>query len=245
MDILYLATFFVAFISCLLSGFAHGGGGFITGPYWLNAGMTLAQGEAIGSFMSIGLSASSTLAFRKSSHMPQDKQMIVIFAIVTVVASIVGAFILPKIDTSLFKVVLAIITLASIPLLFKKPVKFSGLPQSRRLGMILGGVVLFIGSIVVTSAFSILFTVALTSLLGLSVLQATALRRQLGIGQSVVMFTGLTLQGSLLWQHAAMALIGGVIGSYIGTKYAIKKGELFAKWSLAIASVIGAIALLF
>ena len=35
MDIIYLATFLVAFISSILSGVAGGGGGFVMSPYWL------------------------------------------------------------------------------------------------------------------------------------------------------------------------------------------------------------------
>lgn len=41
-----------------------------------------------------------------------------------------------------------------------------------------------------------------------------------------------------------MALLGGTLGSYIGTKFAIKKGEKFAKYALAIGALIGAITLL-
>lgn len=35
MEFIYIATFFVALISSILSGMAGGGGGFIMAPYWL------------------------------------------------------------------------------------------------------------------------------------------------------------------------------------------------------------------
>ena len=78
----------------------------------------------------------------------------------------------------------------------------------------------------------------------MSVLQMTALRRLVGVVQSVVLFVAFTVQGYLIWQHALAGFIGGSIGSYIGTKYAIKKGETFAKYALAIMSLVGAVALL-
>ena len=66
-----------------------------------------------------------------------------------------------------------------------------------------------------------------------------------GVTQSIVMFVAFTAQGYFIWQHAIAGLVGGSLGSYIGTKYAVKRGELFAKYALAIMSLIGAVALLF
>lgn len=47
MELLFIATFLVAFISSILSGLAGGGGGFMMAPYWLIAGMTPAQGTSL------------------------------------------------------------------------------------------------------------------------------------------------------------------------------------------------------
>lgn len=79
----------------------------------------------------------------------------------------------------------------------------------------------------------------------MSVLQMTALRRLVGIVQSVVLFVAFTVQGFLVWQHAIAGFVGGSIGSYMGTKYAVKKGEAFAKYALAVMSLIGVVVLLF
>ena len=65
MDIIYIATFFVAFISSILSGIAGGGGGFVMAPYWLISGMAPAQGATTGAFMATGMSISSVAAFEK------------------------------------------------------------------------------------------------------------------------------------------------------------------------------------
>lgn len=78
----------------------------------------------------------------------------------------------------------------------------------------------------------------------MSVLQMTALRRLIGIVQSVVLFIAFAVQGYFIWQHAIAAIIGGGLGSYIGTKYARKKGERFAKYALASMSLVGVLALL-
>ena len=244
MDILYIATFFVAFISSILSGIAGGGGGFVMTPYWLISGMTPAQGAATGAFMATGMSISSVAAFRKTDHFPKDKRPLIVLSVVALFASILGAIIVPKIDIQAFKYILAIITVSALPLLFIKPNMKHRSSRYKSLGLCLAITLLIIGSIITSSAFSILFALTLMAFFNMSVLQMTALRRLVGVVQSVVLFIAFAVQGYFVWQHAIAGFIGGSIGSYIGTKYAVKKGESFAKYALAIMSLAGAIALL-
>lgn len=240
MDILYLATFLVALISSILSGIAGGGGGFVMSPYWLVSGMTPAQGAATGAFMATGMSISSVAAFRKTDHFPKSRKLLYILSATALIGSILGAIIVPKIDIQAFKYMLAIITIAALPLLFIKPNSKHHLSKHGNLGLLLAIVLLIIGSIITSSAFSILFALTLMAFFNMSVLQMTALRRLVSVVQSVVLFIAFTVQGYLVWQHALAGFIGGSIGSYIGTKYAIKKGETFAKYALAIMSLVGA-----
>ncbi len=244
MDILYLATFLVALISSILSGIAGGGGGFVMSPYWLISGMTPAQGAATGAFMATGVSISSVAAFRKSDHFPKNRKLLYILSVTTLIGSILGAIIVPKIDIQAFKYMLAIITIAALPLLFIKPNIKHRLSKHGNIGLLFAIALLIVGSIITSSAFSILFALTLMAFFSMSVLQMTALRRLVGVVQSVVLFVAFAVQGYLVWQHALAGFIGGSIGSYIGTKYAIKKGETFAKYALAIMSLIGAVALL-
>ncbi len=244
MEIIYLATFSVALISSTLSGLAGGGGGYLMAPYWLIAGMTPAQGATTGGFMAIGMGASSLAAFRKTDHLPRNKKLNIVLTIITAVASIIGALTLTQMDTSAFKTILAIITILSIPMLFidTQDVKLS--KKHRNIGIVLLVVLLLVSSIITSSAFSILITIGLTQLFNLSTLQSTALRRLIGTVQSAIIFAVLAPQGNFLLIHASVAIIGGSIGSYLGTKFAIKKGENFAKYALAVGALIGAIALL-
>lgn len=244
MDILYLATFFVALISSILSGIAGGGGGFVMSPYWLVSGMTPAQGATTGAFMAMGMSIGSVAAFRKTNHFPKDKKLLIVLSVVTFIASILGAIIVPKIDIQAFKYMLAIITISALPLLFIKPNVKHHLSRYKALGLGLAIALLIVGSIITSSAFSILFALTLMAFFNMSVLQMTALRRLVGVVQSVVLFVAFAVQGFFIWQHAIAGFIGGSIGSYIGTKYAVKKGESFAKYALAIMSLVGAIALI-
>ena len=244
MELIYLATFFGALISCFLSGLAGGGGSYITAPYWLLSGMTPAQSAVTGNFMGIGLGASSLFAFRNANHYPQNKKLTVALIIVTVIASIIGALVLSHIDIHSFKTTLGIITILSIPLLFIDRRKIKMNKSHQRMGIIALVILLLASSIIASSAFSILIAVGLSQLFDLTILESTALRRLISLIQSGIVFMMLVFRGNLLLPHAVAAILGGIIGSYLGTKYAIKKGEGFAKYALAVGALIGAIALL-
>lgn len=244
MDLAYLATFTVAFAASILSGIAGGGVSFVTTPFWLVLGMTPAQGGATGAFMATGMSLSSAAAFRKSGHLPKDKILFYILAIITFFASILGVIIVPKIDISVFKIVLAVITILAIPLLFIKPNAQHAFTKHKGIGLILASLLMIVGSVIISGAFSILFTLTLVAFYGMSVMQTTAMKRLLFFVQSVVLLVGFALQGYFIWRHGLAGFCGGILGAYIGTKYAVKKGESFARYALATMSLFGAVALL-
>lgn len=244
MELSFAATFLVALLSSILSGLAHGGGGFILGPYWLLSGMTPAQGATTGAFMSIGMTISSVAAFRKSSHFySSNKTLMYVLSAVAICTAVIGAMVLPYIDTSTFKVILAVMTVVSIPLLFTKHLHTHRLANKPIIGFTIACLLLLAGSIINGSAISILFTLTIMSFFNMSVIRATALRKFVGIGQSVVLFAILAAQGFFIWQHAFLAIAGGSAGSYIGTRYAIKKGDVFAKYALATVATISSVAL--
>ncbi len=244
MELIYLATFLVALTSSILSGIAGGGGGYIMAPYWLIIGMTPAQGATTGGFMAIGMGASSLAAFRGTGHFPRSKRLTLLLTIITVMASIVGALTLSHIDATSFKTILAFITILSIPMLFIDRRKIVLSKRHRNIGIGVLVLLLLVSSIIASSAFSILITIGLSQLFDLSIFQSTALRRLIGLVQSSVIFAILASQGNFLLFHAVVAIIGGCIGSYLGTRFAIKKGENFAKYALAVGALIGAVALL-
>lgn len=213
-------------------------------PYWLLSGMTPAQGATTGSFMAIGMGASSLTALRKTGNYPKEKNLTILLSLVSITASAFGAIILPKIDITEFTNILALTTIAALPLLFVKPKTSHRFSKHRNFGIGLMILLLIISSIITNSAFSILIALTLISFFKLSVLQMTALRRLIITNQSIVLFVVLAAQGFFMWQHALAGIIGGSFGSYVGTRFAISKGETFARWALATSAAISSLVLL-
>lgn len=244
MDILLLFTFFITLFSSVLSGIAGGGGAFVTAPYWLMIGMTPAQGANIGALVGVGLNTTSVATFRKTEHFVTNKRLVGILLAITFGATIIGSFVLPSIDRDSFKIFVAIVTFAALPLLFIDRKWLRLHRHKEHHGIAIVAVPLIATCIVPNSAFFLLVSIALSTVFAMTIMQAGVVKRCIGIVHSVVMFVLLTLQGHLLLLHGIAALAGSIIGSYIGTKFAIKKGEKFAKWALASTAAISAMALL-
>jgi uncharacterized membrane protein YfcA len=98
-------------------------------------------------------------------------------------------------------------------------------------------------SFITSSAFSVFIAIILSQMFQFTTLQSTALRRIIGLVQSAVIFGVLMTLGNFLWPHALAGIIGGSLGSYIGTRFAIKTGEKFAKYALALGAIVSSFAL--
>lgn len=213
-------------------------------PYWLLASMTPAQGATTGAFMALGMGGSSLAVFRGSGHMPRNKKFITLLMVMTFTASVIGPFFLQHISLEIFKPILAILTLTSLPLLFINQRDIHIGRKGRIVGMMLLGALLLASSFITSSAFSIFIAIVLMQIFHLNTLQSTVVRRIIGLMQSAVIFIVLVSFGNFLWPHALAGIIGGALGSYIGTKFAIKKGEKFAKYALTAGAAISSFALL-
>lgn len=79
---------------------------------------------------------------------------------------------------------------------------------------------------------------------GLSALEANATKRVAQISQAVILFVLLFIQGLVVLGHGVAALLGSLIGSHLGSKIAIKKGNRFVKIMLAVIMTASGVALL-
>lgn len=219
------------------------GGGFIMAPYWLIIGLSPVQAVATGSFMALGMGASSLAALRKTGHFPNDKKVVLLLCSIAAAAAVAGAVTLPRIDAAYFQSAIAIVTIIALPLLFIDRKKITYARHHRYVGMALFTLLTLAGSVVFSSVFSILIALVLPAFFNLSVLQSTALRRLVGMIQVTVLFGVLVWSGDFMWPHAIAGIVGGIIGSYVGTMIAVKKGEAFARYALVLGALISSVAL--
>lgn len=241
---LVAVTFFVSLFASILSGISGGGGAFILTPYYILAGLTPQQAIATGKVAGLGIAGGSLAAFRGKGLVRKKLLLPLIF--ITICTSFLAAWLMPKLDSSVFQIILGGLLIALIPTLFiKKPALT---PGARGGAWLIAGYILYMFIAFVQGMFgsglAVLLTLDLMLLFGLGALEANATKRMAQAVQSVLLFVLLFFQGFVLIGHSIATFFGSLIGGHIGSKMAIQKGERFIKVVLAATMVISGIALI-
>ncbi len=244
MDVLVLLTFFVGLAASILSGISGGGAGFIIMPYYIFIGLSPAQALATAKMGGIGTSIGAITAFKGEGLV--RKKLILPFMVIAVICAVIAAWFVPKIDPVVFQKVIGCILIVLIPTLFINKAALQPGERSRHfivLGYTSYVFFAFMSALVGTGMGSLLVLV-LMFLFGLTALEANATKRVAQSVQSLILFILLLIQGLVVLAHGIAGIAGAIIGSHIGTKIAIKKGNKFVKMILAITMLVSGIILI-
>lgn len=244
MDWLIPLTFLVSLLASVLSGMGGGGGGFVIIPYFLFIGLPPANALATAKMGGIGTVLGAAAAFRGKGFV--HKKLVLPLMAITFVCSLISAWLIPRIDPSLFENVIGVALIALVPTLFIK--KAALMPGQRTKPWIVAGFILytvfsFLQTLIGTGMGSVLILI-LMFLFGLSAMESNATKRIAQSVQAVMLFILLAIQGLVWWWYGVAGVLGSVIGSHIGTHIAIKKGNRFVKFMLAAVMLTSGIALL-
>jgi uncharacterized membrane protein YfcA len=244
MEWMVLVTFLLGIGSSVLSGMSGGGGGFIMMPYLIFAGLTPAEALATLKLASGGTTIGSLTAFRGTGLIRRN--LVAPFMVITLICALASAWIIPQIDAGVFQKVIGVALIVLIPTLFIKKAAFE--PGERSRGYIIVGYIAytifaFLQSLLGTGIGTILVLI-LMFLFGLNALEAQATKRITQPIQAVILFVFLAIQGLVVWAHGIAGLLGAIIGSHIGTKFAIKKGVNFVKYMMAAVMAVSGVALI-
>ncbi len=244
MEWLVVLTFVITGLAGMLSGMSGGGGGFIVMPYFLFIGLPPANALATAKMTSLGTAFGALTAFRGKGFV--RKSLVYKFMAITVVCAFVAAWLVPRIDPTLFEKAIGAFLILLIPTLFINKKSFQPGDRSKRwigVGFVLYTIFSFLQTVIGTGMGSILVLILMFAF-GLSALEANATKRVAQTAQAVILFVLLAIQGLVFWLHGLAGLLGSTIGSHLGTHIAIKKGSQFVKVMLAVVMFVSGIVLL-
>jgi uncharacterized membrane protein YfcA len=76
---------------------------------------------------------------------------------------------------------------------------------------------------------------------GFKALEASLIKRQTSIALDIVVLAGLLGSGLINYKYGLIAGTAGLIGGYIGSKFALHEGEKFARYALMVFMVASGI----
>lgn len=230
---LTIEIFLLLFFTGLIAGFIDsiaGGGGLITLPVLLSLGIPPAQALGTNKLQSSFGTFSAALNFiRKKQVSLSEAKVGILF---TFLGAIAGTSLVQYIDPAflqkLIPVLLLIILAYSV--ITKDLGKVDRLPKMNKnvyfviFGLLLGFYDGFFGP--GTGSF---WTIGMVYLIGFNLTKATGYTKVMNFVSNVVAITLFAIGGNIIYKIGLCMASGQVIGSYIGSNMAIKRGASFIR----------------
>ena len=236
--------FFIAVVAGGVDAVA-GGGGLITLPLLLIAGVPPAAAVATNKLGSIGGSLSATLYFIKIGRIPF--RSVRLMTCTTFAGAILGGMMLTRVNSEcLYAIISALLIGFSLYFLLMPTIG-----KRDRKGLIgpylfavtaaplIGGYDGFFGP--GTGTF---FCATLTILRGFSLINATAHAKLLNLSSNSAALCFFLAQGVILWPIGLVLLAGQLIGGYLGAQIAMKHGTTLIKVIMVVMAIAVSLKLL-
>jgi len=238
--LLFLAAVFAGFVDSIA-----GGGGLITIPVLLLAGISPLESIATNKLQSQFGSASATYAYARRGHVSLASQ--VPMAAVAAIAGGIGALLASRMPASLLSFGIPFLLIA-IALFFAFKPNLSDTDSHRRVtprvfAVTVVPLVALYDGLFGPGAGSF-YMLGFVLLAGFGMLKATAHTKLINLGSNFGSFLVFAATGSVLWKVGLLMGVGQLIGAQIGSGLAIKSGARIIKPLLVISCLVLAAKLL-
>jgi uncharacterized membrane protein YfcA len=229
--LLFLAAIFAGFVDSIA-----GGGGLITIPVLLIAGIPPLESIATNKLQSQFGSASATIAYARRGHVNLKKQLPM--ALTGVVGGAIGAFLAASVPADFLAAAIPFL-LVAIALFFAIKPNLSDLDSHPRVTPVVFGltVVPLVGLYdgVFGPGAGSFYMLGFVLVAGFGMLKATAHTKLINLGSNFGSFVVFAAAGSVLWKVGLLMGAGQFIGAQIGSRLAMKNGAKIIKPLLVIS----------
>lgn len=238
---LALHSLAILFIAAFIAGFVDsiaGGGGLITIPAMLIAGIPPLQTLGTNKLQSMFGSASATIAYGMRGHVDLRKQLPM--AAMAVIGGAIGAMIATYVPGDVLRVLMPFLLIAIALYFWLKP-NLSDVDSHQRMTPFVFGLtfVPLIGLYdgVFGPGTGSFFMLAFVSLAGFGMLKATAHTKLLNFGSNLGAFVVFMFGGMILWKVGLLMGLGQFLGAQVGSRMAMRTGSRLIKPLLIITCV--------
>ncbi|WP_312229969.1 sulfite exporter TauE/SafE family protein [Pseudescherichia sp.] len=243
--LLLAVLFFVALLAGFIDALA-GGGGLLTVPALLAAGMTPAQALATNKLQACGGSISSTIYFLRRGVVKLGDQKLNI--LMTFIGSTTGALLVQHVQSDILRQILPLLVIG-IGLYFLLMPKLGEEDRQRRLyglpfALVAGGCVGFYDGFFGPGAGSF-YALAFVTLCGYNLAKSTAHAKVLNATSNIGGLLLFIIGGKVVWATGFVMLAGQFIGARLGSRLVLSKGQKLIRPMIVIVSAVMSAKLLF
>lgn len=232
-----LFLFLAAFIGGFVDSIA-GGGGLITIPALLIAGIPPLEALGTNKLQGQFGSASATIAYARKGHVQLKTQLPM--ATMSLIGGVIGATAATYVPGNVLKVIMPFL-LVAIALYFALKPNISDVDSHRRItpflfGLVFAPLIGFYDGLFGPGTGSFLM-LGFVSLAGFGMLKATAHTKLLNFGSNVGAFLVFVFNGVILWKVGLIMGAGQFLGAQTGSRLAMKNGAKIIKPLLIVTCI--------
>ncbi len=230
--------FFVAILAAFIDSIA-GGGGLLTVPSLLAAGLSPAQALATNKLQSVGGSFSASLYFVRRGAVNLREQRLNIS--MTFLGAVAGTVLIQHIQADILRQILPLLLIA-IGLWFLLMPRLGETDREQRLqgvafALVGGGCVGFYDGFFGPGAGSF-YALAFVTLCGFNLAKATAHAKVLNFTSNVASLLFFIFGGKLVWGTGVVMLIGAFIGARLGARLVLSRGQRLIRPMVVTVSAV-------
>ncbi|AXW88497.1 hypothetical protein AU509_00625 [Lonsdalea britannica] len=223
-----------------------GGGGLLTVPALLAAGLSPAQALATNKLQGVGGSFSASLYFIRRGAVDLREQKLAV--VCTFLGAISGAWLIQQIHADFLRQLLPVLVIG-IGLYFLLMPKISDEDRQRRLSpvpfaLVGGACVGFYDGFFGPGAGSF-YALSYLTLRGFNLAKSTAHAKVLNFTSNFGGLLFFILSGKVMWIIGGVMLLGQIIGARLGAKMVLTKGQKLIRPMLVMVSALMSIKLIY
>jgi uncharacterized protein len=239
--LLVFAAFFAGFIDSIA-----GGGGLVTLPVLLIAGLPPLQALATNKLQGLFGSGSAAYTYASKGHVDLKKQIVP--AIISGLAACIGAILITQLPSENIRLILPALLIAIALFFWFKP-GLDDVDRAQRLTPFV-----FMATLVPLIGFydgffgpgtGSFFMLAFVTLSGFGILKATAHTKLLNFASNIGGLVVLAIAGAVVWKLGILMGIAQFAGAQVGARLAMKQGSRIIKPLLTLTCIALAAKLLF
>ncbi len=229
---------FWACTGAIFAGFIDavvGGGGLVQVPVLLILFPGLSHVQVIATNRFASIAGTAVAAFQYIRSVGVDVQVVTATGICAAVSSFGGTFVMGMIRPEVFKpLLLVIITLLAIYTFFNKSMGIHHAPTyaGRKQLLLCAGIGLVTGFYngFIGPGTGTLLVFALVALAGMSFLKGSATAKLVNAIADAASLVGFLLSKAVVFKIAIPMMVSNMVGSYIGSKMALLRGNAFVRY---------------
>lgn len=230
---LWLLTALIGFSAGLIDSIV-GGGGLVATPAMLNLHPGLHILQIIGTNRTSSIFGTGVAAWNYLRRIRIERRVLVPACLSALTASAIGVQLAKRVDGDVLKwIVLAICVALAVYTALRKDL---GLREERRFhpkhealaAASIGAATGFYNGLIGPGTGTIM-VFAFVSFLGLDFLKSSAVSKSANVAADLSSWTVLAIGGFVMWALALPLILGNMLGSYLGSHLAIRRGQGFVR----------------